>query len=36
MSFTIAVYKRFKLIFHLIDVDPTDGNIMVGLEISWK
>ena len=36
MSFAIAVYKRFKIILHLIDLDPSDGNIKIGLEIRWR
>ena len=36
MSFTIAVLGKFKLILHLIDVDASDGNVQIGLELSWK
>jgi len=36
MSFTIAVLGKFKLILHVVDLDPTDGNIRVGFELRWK
>jgi len=36
MSITIAVIGKYKLILHLADLDPTDGNVSVGLELRWK
>jgi len=36
MEIIIAVFGKYKLILHLIDVDPSDGNIEIGLELSWK
>jgi len=36
MSFTIAVFGKFKIILKLLDVDPSDGNIAIGIELSWK
>ena len=36
MEFTIAIWKRFKLIIRVLDIDPTDGNIKISLEVSWK
>jgi len=36
MSFTIAVFGKFKIILKLLDVDPSDGNVAIGIELSWK
>jgi len=36
MEITIAIFGKYKLILHLIDVDPSDGNVQIGLELSWK
>ena len=36
MAFTILVLGKFKLILHLIDIDLSDGNIQIGLEVAWK
>jgi len=36
MGITILAFGKYKLILHLIDVDPSDGNIQIGLELSWK
>ncbi len=26
----------FTLKLHLVDIDPTDGDLRVGLSVSWK
>ena len=36
MAITLLVFGKYKLILHLIDIDPSDGNIQIGLELSWK
>jgi len=36
MSLTIAAFGKFKIILHLVDVDPSDGNVRLGLELRWK
>ena len=36
MAITILVLGKYKFILHLVDVDPSDGNIQIGLELSWK
>ncbi len=35
MAFSFKVW-RITLTLHLIDIDPTDGNVMIGIEVSWK
>ena len=35
MKFSIKVWV-LTLTLHLIDIDPSDGNVMIGLEVSWK
>lgn len=36
MSFTIKIWGPIRIIIHLIDIDPSDGNIQVGIELAWK
>ncbi len=35
MSFTWKIWGPVSIIIHLIDVDPSDGNVQVGIEIRW-
>lgn len=35
MVFSMKVWV-LTLSIHLLDIDPSDGNIMIGLEVSWK
>ncbi len=35
MSITIKLFWKLKLIIHLVDVDLSDGNVRIGLEINW-
>jgi len=35
MEFTFKVWK-FKVTIDLLDVDTTDGDIKIGIKISWR
>jgi hypothetical protein len=35
MSFNWKVWK-ITITLNLVDIDPTDGNLKIGLVISWK
>ncbi len=34
MSFSFKIWV-VTITLHLLDVDPTDRNLMIGLEVSW-
>lgn len=34
--FEWVIWGNIKVIIHLIDIDPTNGNLQIGLEICWK
>ena len=34
MKFSISVWL-FRITLYLVDIDPTDGNIRIGIELSW-
>jgi len=36
MSITIKLFWKLKLIIHLVDIDVSDGNVRIGLELNWK
>ena len=36
MQFKIKVFGLFWIIIDVLDIDFTDGDIGIGLKISWK
>ena len=36
MNFTITLFGKFKLIISVLDFDFTDGDVGIGLTLSWK